>query len=271
MKIRYLSAVALFATAIPAMAASTTINSSAVDITYDPDTFVFEVESPYSGLETLDPGIASVSGIANGVSINFNSSLYVSADGSRNWGYESFGGTFSLPFSFTAHSGQVIESYSITYAGTYHTSNGSAGAAGVSVDGSGASFYAYDGGWDSVFSVTGTIPGAVLPTIAGSFGAWADYTMIEVFDHQEWIVTGGYYEPGPCDEYGFCEPDQWIEEGYWEDVYRYEGVIGDASINLQSIQIVANIAAVPEASTYAMLLAGLGVLGLTTRRRKSRT
>lgn len=267
MKLRYLSAVVLFATAVPAMAASTTINSSAVDITYDPDTFLFEIESPYYGLETLDNSIASVSGITNGVSISFNGSFSVYADGGHNWGYESFGGYFSLPLSFTAHAGQVIESYSITYSGTYDASNGGLGAAGVSIGGPGASFYGNDG-YGSSFSATGTIPGAALPPISGSFEAWADYTWIDVYMGQVWIDTG-YWIPGPCDEYG-CGPDEWVEDGYYEDVYESQGVIGTSSINLQSIQVVANIAAVPEASTYAMLLAGLGVLGLVARRRKSR-
>lgn len=268
MKIRYLSAIALFATAIPAMAASTTINSGAVDISYDPDTFLFEVDDAYYGWQTLDNSIAAISGVTNGVSINFNGSLYTSADGGRYFGYESFSGTFFLPLSFTAHPGQVIESYSITYSGTYDASNGSLGAAGVSVAGTGASFYGYDG-YGNSFTASGTIPGAVLPTIAGSFEAWADYTWIDVYMGQVWIDTG-YYEPGPCDEYGFCEPDQWVEDGYWEDVYEPQGVIGTASINLQSIQVVANIAAVPEASSYAMLLAGLGIVSMVTRRRKPR-
>ncbi|MCB5190390.1 PEP-CTERM sorting domain-containing protein [Methylobacillus arboreus] len=269
MKISSLSfIVAMLLSTGPAMAASTTIISNQVDITYDRDAFLLEVESPYFGWETLDNSIASVSGIANGVEISFNGYLYASADGSRNWGYEIYNGNFSLPLSFTAHSGQLIESYSITYSGTYDASNGSLGAAGVSVGGSGASFYGNDG-YGSSFSATGIIPGAILPTIAGSFEAWADYTWTSVYIGQEWVVTGGYYEPGPCDEYGICEPDQWIEEGYWEDVYMDQGVIGTASINLQSIQIVANIAAVPEADTYAMLLAGLGILGMIARRRST--
>lgn len=268
MKIRYLSVVALFATAVPAMAASTTINSSAVDITYDPDSFLFEIETPYYGLETLDNSIASVSGITNGVSISLNGSFSVYADGSNNWGYESFNGYFFLPLPFTAHAGQVIESYSVTYSGTYDASNGSLGAAGVSLTGSGASYYGNDG-YGSSFSATGIISGAVLPPIAGSFEAWADYTWIDVYMGQVWIDTS-YWIPGPCDEYGFCEPDQLVADGYYEDVYEPQGVIGTASINLQSIQVVANIAAVPEASSYAMLLAGLSVLGLATRRRKPR-
>lgn len=268
MKMRYLSAVVMLATAIPALAAPTTINSSAVDITYDPDTFLFEVNDAYYGWQTLDNSIASISGVTNGVSINFNGALYVSADGGRYFSYESFSGTFSLPLSFTVHPGQVIESYSITYSGTYDASNGSLGAAGVSVNGSGASFYGYDG-YGSSFSATGIISGDIPPTIAGSFEAWADYTWTSVYMGQVWIDTG-YYVPGPCDEYGFCEPDQWVEDGYWEDVYEDQGVIGTASLNLQSIQVVANIAAVPEASSYAMLLAGLGVLGLAARRRRPR-
>ena len=268
MKIRYLSAVALFATAVPAMAASITINSSAVDISYDPDTFLFEVDDAYYGWQTLDNSIASISGVTNGVSINFNGSLSVSADGSRNWGYESFGGTFLLPLSFSARAGQVIESYSITYSGTYDASNGSLSAAGVSVDGAGASFYGSDG-YGSSFSATGNIPGAALPSIAGSFEAWADYTFIDVYMGQRWIDTS-YWVPGPCDEYGFCEPDQLVEDGYYEDWYEPQGVIGTSFINLQSIQVVANIAAVPEASSYAMLLAGLGIVGMVTRRRKPR-
>ncbi len=269
MKMRYLSVVAILATAAPALAAPTTINSNAVDISYDPDTFQFQINDAYYGEQILDNSIASISGVTNGVSINFGGSLYVSADGGRYFSYESFSGAFSLPLSFTAHPGQIIESYSITYSGTYDASNGSLGAAGVSIGGPGASFSGTDG-YGSSFSATGIVPGTTLPTIAGSFEAWADYTMIDVYMGQEWIITGGYYVPGPCDEYGVCEPDQWVEEGYWQDIYESQGVIGTAAINLQSIKVVANIAAVPEASAYAMLLAGFSVLGLVTRRRRQR-
>ena len=43
---------------------------------------------------------------------------------------------------------------------------------------------------------------------------------------------------------------------------------GDAIVSLDSIQFDVNVAVVPEADTWAMLLAGLGLVGAVTRRRR---
>lgn len=46
---------------------------------------------------------------------------------------------------------------------------------------------------------------------------------------------------------------------------------GDASIWKEGVSITSHVTAVPEANTYAMLLAGLGLVGSMARRRAGRT
>lgn len=256
-----------------AFADATTITSTQVDINFDPDSFLLQVEMPSSSfgspvLTTLPSGSASVTGVANGVDIDFHGNMKVSADSAINFASDSRNGNYSIPLSFSAHPGFNIVSYTITYSGVYSLFN----IGSVSAGGTGTSFsdsvYNSSGPLDSPFSVSTTIAGAVLPTIGGSIGATAEYGTIQVYDGSTSEYDHTDYQQ-TCDATGYCTT---IETPIYVEVPHYhdEGVIGSSDISLESIHITANVAAVPEPETYAMFLAGLSILAAYRRRTDKR-
>jgi hypothetical protein len=60
-------------------------------------------------------------------------------------------------------------------------------------------------------------------------------------------------------------PSPLPETGLWQDVSGYFGT------PLGSVQFYSDVEAIPEPETYAMLLAGLGLLGFVARCRKPKT
>lgn len=264
MKIHRLALIPLAFSSSLVFAAPSTINSTNVDITFDIENFVFEVEAPY--LMTLPSTIATVNSIHNGLELDFGYNFQVSASGS-NFYTETHNGYFSVPLNFSAQSGYKIESYTVTYAGTYTLMN----IGSVSAGDSGNSFYMSEylgpGAYNQAFSVPGHVDGEFLAGVFGNISATGDYTYIQVqvgteqqFSHYEDILIG-------CDDQGNCEYYQ--SPVYVEvPVYMDQGVIGEANITLSSIKVVANVVAVPEASTYSLMLTGLGILGLMMRRRQ---
>ena len=265
MKMHQLALTPLLLSSSLVMAAPSTFNSTNVDVTFDIDNFVFEVEAPY--LTTLPSTIATVNSINNGLELDFGYNFQVSASGG-NFYTETHNGYFSVPFSFTAQAGYKIESYTITYSGTYSLSN----AGSVQAGDSGNSFYMSEylgpGAYNQTFSVPGNVDGEFLPGVFGNIAATGDYTYIQVqvgtelqFSHYEDILIGCDSEGNNCEYY---QEPVYIEV----PIYMDQGVIGEASLTLSSIKVVANVTAVPEADTYALLLAGLGVIGVMARRRR---
>lgn len=271
MKKQLVLAIAALFSSSALLAAPTTITASQVDIDFDPDNFLLQIETPSFGSKvwtTLASGTTAVASIGNGVSLNFGNQMQVSADAGTTFGMESYSGIFSIPLSFSAHSGYRIDSYSITYTGTYDLSN----AGSVFAGGTGSHFadsvYAAPGAFNKPFSVTGTISGSSLPTLVGNIEAIADYGTIQVYDGT--ISQLDHYEYQDIrDDYGNLLYTQEIPVYIDVPVYHDEGIIGSANINLQSIQITANVAAVPEPETYALLLSGLGIITLLSRRNRA--
>ena len=54
------------------------------------------------------------------------------------------------------------------------------------------------------------------------------------------------------------------------DTFRIRSVAGDGYYSVAEFQAMGTVATVPEPETYAMLLAGLGLLGAAVKRRKSK-
>lgn len=269
MKISQLAMISLLFSTTSALAAPSTIYSTNVNIDYDIENFFFQVDMPSFGgsyPETLPSTIAAVSAVNNGIQLDFSGSFWLYATAGTNYSQESLNAIFTVPLAFNVHSGYQITSYSVTYTGTYSLMN----LGNVSLADASASFYDSvnygPGAYNQPFTATGVVSGATLTELAGQFNATADFGYISVFMGYEEVFS--HYESVPynCDSEGICE---YRDEPVYVQVAVYEdqGVIGDASISLSSIRVVANVVAVPEADTYAMLLAGLGLLGWSTRRR----
>ncbi len=264
MKMHHIALFALFGSSPLVSAAPISFNSPNVDISLDTDNFIFEVEAPY--LMTLPNSIVTVNSINNGVQLDFGYNFSVSASGS-NFYYEAHNGYFNVPINFTALPGYEIASYTVTYSGTYSVMN----AGGVQAGDSGNSFYFDEylgpGAYNQSFSVPGTVASSGFAGVFGNIFAFADYTYIQVqvgteqvFSHYEDILIG-------CNDEGVCE---YYQSPVYVEVplYMDQGVIGESSVTLSSITVVANVTAVPEADSYALLLAGLGIVGFIARRRK---
>ncbi|MEO8767301.1 MAG: PEP-CTERM sorting domain-containing protein [Nitrosospira sp.] len=61
-----------------------------------------------------------------------------------------------------------------------------------------------------------------------------------------------------------------LNESMWHDLMPVPGQMGDAFRDKISLAVNFQAAPIPEPETYAMLLAGLGLMGTVIRRRKSR-
>lgn len=138
--------------------------------------------------------------------------------------------------------------------------NGSGGAAyGIP---SGA--VALHPGWDGSFSVIRwTAPQAMTVTIsayfgAGDWGAMSDYVLVNGVTAQQWLSNGG------SASFSF---QRTLAAG--DTVDFVVGVPIGGGYGFGNTEIAATISAVPEGGTAALLLAGLGVVGLGARRRRS--
>lgn len=271
MKISNLALISLLFSTSTAWAGLSTINAANVNIDYDIENFLFQVDVPSFGSisqQVLPNTIAAVSAVSNGIQLDFSGAFGLYASGG-NFYQESLYAVFNVPLAFTANSGYQITGYTITYTGTYGLQN----VGSVSLSDATAYFSdsvnAGPGGNNLPFSAIGLVSGAALDAVAGQFNATADYTYIDVF--VGFVEVFSHYESVPynCDGDGNNCQYMEVEVYRQEAVYEQQGMIGDANISLNSIQVVANVVAVPEADTYAMLLAGLGLLAGVARRRQS--
>lgn len=265
MKMHQIALIPLLFSSSMAIAAPSIINSTNVDITYDLETFLFEIQSP--NFITLPSTIATVNSVNNGVELDLGYNFQVSASGSNTW-TETHNGNFNVPLSFNAQAGYKIDSYTITYSGVYTLLN----IGSVSAGDSGNSFYMSEnlgpGAYNQMFSVPGNVDSGFFAGAFGNISATGDYTTIQVqvgteqqFSHYEDVLIGCDAEGNNCEYY---QSPVYIEV----PVYMDQGVIGEASITLNTIKVVANVTAVPEADTYALMLLGLSMLGFIRRYRK---
>jgi hypothetical protein len=68
-----------------------------------------------------------------------------------------------------------------------------------------------------------------------------------------------------ADAYAYATPTQVV--AYYPDYETYHSVDSYAALSMRDVVLTIQVAAVPEPGTYAMLLAGMGVLGVAARRR----
>ena len=82
-----------------------------------------------------------------------------------------------------------------------------------------------------------------------------------IFDQNVVLTEGAYTDPGVYSTYTINST-----AGISHFMFTGSSIVGNTSID----NLVAVTAAVPEPETYALLLAGLGVLGFVARRRQAR-
>lgn len=253
--LRPLAAAVLATVAGVAQAALTTVSTGNVDIQYDPDTFIFNRDSGF-GTESIDPGSVALSFAGNSVTLDFGGALSVYGS-SYGFSSPSAFGDYFANFDFAAQAGYVITGYTVRYTGSYSIET----PGDVSLGGTGVFLSESTGAGN--FDLTSAI---AAPYLAGTLNANGYISTVEVLDHYEQVLD--HYEQvlDYCDDSGCYYRDEPVYIDV--PVYRYETDLGDATLNLQTITVTANVAAVPEPETYAMLLAGLGVMGLIARRQR---
>lgn len=211
---------------------------------------------PWSSL-TLTP-------VANGFEVNFNDLMSVYATSYANFSPETLTGVFSSVFNFTPAEGYVITGYQVTYTGNYSIED----PGFVSLRGPGYGFngYALSGPIDYV----GAEPASGAFRLDLSISAFADVVTRQVFDGYDTYLD--HYET----VLDYCEAEEPFTCYYREEpvyitqpIYRYETDLGEASINVRTVMVQANVALVPEPSGHGLLLAGLSLVGWRLWRRRA--
>lgn len=238
-----------------------------VVIDFDPDTFVFQSDSTYGGLQNISPDTVGYASSGQGVVIQLGGSVSAYASSYAFFSDDWRSASFSALFEFTAQAGYAISGYTIKYSGgSFAESPGSA-----SLDAqSGAIMAGTHLGGDS-FSIETYQAGAGSPQISGQLSAWGGISFVEVFDHYEQVYS---HDEQVLD---YCEPEEPFTCYYTtvpvyidQPVYRYESDLGEAQIFLNSIEVHPTVVAVPEPGAIAMAVGGLaGLGGWAARRRRA--
>jgi hypothetical protein len=238
--------------AAAAHATPTTLNTGNVQIGYDKDTFDFWTQYTEGDHNSLAPDSILVSGVGNGVQLDFQGQLSVTGSSYGNFTPQTLEGGFDALFTFSALPGHAITGYTITYTGSYTVES----PGYTSLSGPGVNFSSSDYG--NSFSLSGAAGGPDAPRLQGSFSATGDLSVIQIFDGYDPVThCDDPNDPGNC----------WIE---YVPIYHDETDLGQATMTIDRITLTANVVAVPEPSTYALMAGGLGLLGWAARRRTRR-
>ncbi|WP_222846716.1 PEP-CTERM sorting domain-containing protein [Chitinolyticbacter meiyuanensis] len=261
---RILPALACALLSQAALAIPTTLDAGQVTVDFDADLFNFGIDYyDYGYTSYIDPNSLGYSASSNGVKIDFGNQMalydYATNESDPLLPVHGF---FDAGFSFNAKPGHRIVGYTIDFAGSYNTEY--PGGVGMGVDGV---------GWGSYSTGSGSFvqqlhhADSTTPALRGSLEAMGGVDYVQVQIGTELIQVGSEWQQDPgC----VGEPDcQLIEVPIFEEVpiYMYQGDLGAAELYLQSITFNAITAPVPEPETYALLLAGGGLVGWARRRQ----
>lgn len=249
-----------------AQAAPTQFNTNNVTIDFDPEGFAFSRDvGGFGGFgsEEIPPSSLLYTQVNSGVKLDFNGLMSLYATSYYDYSPQSLAASFNAYFGFTPDAGYQITGYTITYEGGY----GIETPGSVSLGAPGVNFYQSSSG--ESFNIVANIAGPNAPSLAGGLGATGDIQYIQVFDGYEDVFS--HYE----DVLDYCEvenPDvcYYHQEPVYNQVavYHDEMDLGEANINLQSITIQAQVAAVPEPGVLGLLMGAMPVAGWWLRRRK---
>lgn len=256
---------ACLALPMAAQAAPVQWSTGQVLIDFDPDSFVFQSDTTYNGLQNISPDAVGYVQSGQGVVINLGGLVSAYASSYPYFSEDSRSASFSALFNFTAQAGYVINGYTIQYTGGYFTET--PGSAGLNAQ-SGAITTGGNLGGDS-FSIETYQPGAGSPQLSGQLSAWGGVNYIEILDGYEQVYS---HDEQVLDH---CEPEEPFTCYYRSEpvyigqpVYRYESDLGEAQIFLSSIEVHPTVVAVPEPAATAMTLAGLLGWGWWASRRR---
>lgn len=248
-----------------AQAAAVQWSTGQVLIDFDPETFVFQNDTTYNGLQNVSPDAMGYAQSGQGVAINLGGFVSAYASSYPYFSEDSRSASFSALFNFTAQAGYAISGYTIKYTGGYSTE--SPGSAGLNAQ-SGAITTGGNFGGDS-FSIETYQVGAGAPELSGQLSAWGGINYIEILDHYEQVYSHDEQVLDHCDtEEPFTCYYNTVPVYIEQPVYRYETDLGEAQIYLSSIEIHPTVVAVPEPGATAMTLGGLLGLGWWAARRR---
>lgn len=257
---RYFAVFFLLAVCQFSYASPSQIATGGVIIDYDADTFSANTDSFHISGSLMD-----VVPVSNGVKLNFNNLLTLSASSGIFFSADYKAGDYSALFSFSPTPGHTITGYSITYEGIYTIET--PGFIGVS--GPGGGFSSSSSAFSLLFSETVNTVGSIAPALSGSLAAEAYIDIIQVSDGFFQVQTGTQTVLDYCEDFdpNIC---YYREEPVYEWVERFhdESDLGDASINLQSITITANVSAVPLPGGFVLFGSVLSLIGGFKLRRK---
>lgn len=260
-----LAACLTLALPMAARAAAVQWSTGQVLIDFDPDTFVFQSDTTYNGLQNISPDAMSYAQSGQGVVINIGGFVSAYASSYTYFSEDSRSASFNALFNFTAEAGYVINGYTVKYTGGYFIE--SPGSAGLNAQG-GAITTGGNLGGDS-FSIETYQVGAGSPQLSGQLSAWGGISYIEVLDHYEQVYSHDEQVLDHCDtQEPFTCYYNTVPVYIDQPVYRYETDLGEAQIFLSSIEIQPTVVAVPEPGVTAMTLIGLAGLGWWGARRR---
>ncbi len=264
--LRSLALTLLLGASATAQAVPTYLSTGQVSIDFDPDTFVFAHDVTSFGSvisEDIPASQVTVTAAGNGFELNFNGYMNLYATSYFNFSPEYLTGNFNALFNFTPTAGYAITGYTVTYTGSYSIET----PGSISVSGPGGGITENSGTGN--FNVVGNVLGAVAPSLTGTIGASGEISFVQVFDHYDSVFD--HYEQ----VLDYCEVEDpsicyYRDEAVYVDVpvYREEMDLGEASLNLQSITVQANVVAVPEPEGLALLAMGVPLAAWLARRRR---
>lgn len=248
-----------------AQAAPVQWSTGQVLIDFDPETFAFQSDTTYNGLQNISPDAIGYTQSGQGVVVNLGGYVSAYASSYTYFSEDSRSASFNALFNFTAEAGYAINGYTIKYTGGYFTE--SPGNVGLNAQ-SGAITTGGNFGGDS-FSIETYQVGAGAPELSGQLSAWGGISYIEILDHYEQVYSHDEQVLDYCDtQEPFTCYYNTVPVYIDQPVYRYETDLGEAQIYLSSIEIHPTVVAVPEPGATAMTLAGLLGLGWWAARRR---